>query len=244
MKELKIFCAKACSPPTLKAAALFTNKKGIQANVDVCSGICAQPSNKNKKLNELPMDMLDEIKQSAIHDLVISGAEYLLDDAEEIGLIKKGTRNCIAYRKSALIVSKGNPKSIHTIEDLTKPDIRIGVSIIDCLKGLWEDICGRAGLIEEIRNNIKIFAHGCFAIMEAVAKGWIDVGFGWTAFKFLRPKELDIVELPRKLQIFRATSIAVLKFCKNDQLANKFIEFIKTPQIIKEYINYGWLSNF
>ncbi|MDP6154735.1 MAG: substrate-binding domain-containing protein [Candidatus Thermoplasmatota archaeon] len=240
--SINIFCAKGCSLPTFKVASLFSQISGISANVDVCSGHCNKPhAYKNVKDNEKAhTDMLDEIRSSGHHDLVISGADFLLDDAELNGLVLKGTRKSIAYRRSALIVKKGNPKSITGLDSLTISGIKVGVSIIDCLQGAWEDICGRARLIDPVRSNITLFVPGCFAIINAVADGVIDVGFGWSAFKYLEPKKLDVVELPENLQIFRATSVAMLEYCQDKDLARKFIEFILTPESVKIYLELGW----
>ncbi|PIC83012.1 substrate-binding domain-containing protein [Sporosarcina sp. P1] len=57
-------------------------------------------------------------------------------------------------RAAGILVRKGNPKQIQSLEDLTKD----GVKIIDVngagQLGLWEDLAGRKDLIPGISRNI------------------------------------------------------------------------------------------
>lgn len=64
-------------------------------------------------------------------------------------------------RKSILLVKKGNPKNIRSIDDLTRPGI--GVIVNDgggtsntSGTGVWEDIAGRKGNIETVAAIRKI----------------------------------------------------------------------------------------
>ncbi|TFG39775.1 MAG: hypothetical protein E4H48_08555, partial [Syntrophobacterales bacterium] len=176
-----------------------------------------------------------------VHDLAISGAEYLLDDGEVRGICRKGERRLIAYRQSALIVPKGNPAGIESLQDLARPGVRVGISVIDCLKGLWEDVTGRVGLADEVRRNITFHASGCVAIVEAVAEGKVDVAFGWTAFEHLGDGRLEIVDLPPEQRICRGTGIAMLSFTKQPNRAREFMDFLVTAESRACYEKYRWV---
>ena len=147
-RVVRIFSAKACAAPLEKAAKLFEEETGISVEISVCSRHCAEPVAEEAVGETGGDDFLLEISDAGIHDLAIAGAEYLLDDGEVRGIVQRGQRRTIACRTSAIVVPAANPKGISSLEDLTKPGVRIGVSVIDCLKGLWEDICGRAGLMD------------------------------------------------------------------------------------------------
>jgi accessory colonization factor AcfC len=140
---VRIFSARACAAPLEKAARLFEQKSGISVEISVCSRHCARPVAEEATGATGGDDFLLEIAEAGIHDLAIAGAEYLLDDGEVRGIVQKGKRRTIGYRASALLVPAGNPKNLHAVEDLARPGVRLAVSVLDCLKGLWEDICGR-----------------------------------------------------------------------------------------------------
>ncbi len=240
-RPVRIFSAKACAVPLEKAAKLFEEQTGIHVEISVCSRHCAQPVAEEATGETGGDDFLLEIADAGIHDLAIAGAEYLLDDGEVRGIVQRHQRRTIAYRRSGIIVPSGNPKNIRCVEDIAKPGVRVGVSVIDCLKGLWEDITGRLGLLDEVRKNICYYANGCISIIEAVATGQIDAAFGWTAFEHLEPERIEIIEMPKEQQVLRGTGVGLLSFAKEPEAAKRFMDFLASPEAREFYKEYGWV---
>jgi accessory colonization factor AcfC len=239
-KTVRIFSARACAAPLEKAAKLFKEQTGIAVAIDVCSRHCANPVAEEATGETGGDDFLLEISDAGIHDLAIAGAEYLLDDGEVRRIVQKGQRRTIAYRTSAIIVPAGNPKNINSIEDMTRPGVRVGVSVLDCLKGLWEDISARLLRLDKIRQNISCYYNGCIAIVEAVATDEIDAAFGWTAFQHLEPERIEVIEIPKEQQVLRGTGVGLLSFSKEPEAAKKFMNFLASPDSRKFYKEYGW----
>jgi accessory colonization factor AcfC len=239
-KVIKVFSARACAAPLEKAAKIFEEKEGIKVEVSVCSRHCASPE-AEEATGPGAHDFLDEIAEDGIYDLAISGAEYLLDDGEIRGIVQRGQRRVIARREAAILVPSGNPKNIKTLEDISQPGIKIGVSVIDCLKGLWEDIAARLNIIEKIQGNITFYANGCIAIVEAVAENKVDAAFGWTAFKHLEPERIEVVALSKDQSISRGTGIGLLESSKEPKAAKDFMSFLATPEAKVCYKEYGWV---
>lgn len=237
---VRIFSARACAAPLEKAAKLFEEQTGVHVEISVCSRHCAQPVAEEATGETGGDDFLLEIADAGIHDLAIAGAEYLLDDGEVRGIVQRHQRRTIAYRTSAIIVPAGNPKNIRCLEDMAKPGVRVGVSVIDCLKGLWEDISARLGLLDKIRENICYYANGCIAIVEAVATGEVDAAFGWTAFQHLEPERIETIEMPEAQQVSRGTGVGMLSFAKQTEVATQFMDFLASPESRQFYKEYGW----
>ena len=238
---VRIFSARACAAPLEKAAALFQKETGIEVQISVCARHCAKPVAEEAVGEAGSHDFLQEIAEYGIHDLAISGAEYLLDDGEVRGIVAKGQRTTIAYRVSAIVVPKGNPAGVQSLADLARPGVRIGVSVIDCLKGLWEDVSARQGLLDPIRRNITFHANGCVAIVEAVAQGVVDAAFGWTSFGHMADGRIEIIPMPRDQQILRGTCIGLLSFARNPAGAHEFMKFLTTPAAQACYTEFGWV---
>lgn len=238
---VRVFSARACAAPLEKAAKLFEEQSGIHVQIDVCSRHCAEPVAEEATGETGGDDFLLEIADAGIHDLAIGGAEYLLDDGEVRGIVQRHERRTIAYRASAIIVPAGNPKNIRGVEDLARPGVRVGVSVIDCLRGLWEDISGRLGLLDKIRKNISYYANGCIAIVEAVADNQVDAAFAWSAFKHLEPDRIEVIEMPKEQQVLRGTGVGMLSFAKDTESARKFMDFLITPEARAFYKEYGWV---
>ncbi|NIA14487.1 MAG: solute-binding protein [Nitrospiraceae bacterium] len=239
---IKIFSARACAAPLEEAAKLFEEQTGLHVEISVCSRHCAEPVAEEATGASGGDDFLVEIAEAGVHDLAIGGAEYLLDDGEVRGIVQKGQRRIIACRRSAIVVPAGNPANIQSVEDLARPGVRVAISMIDCLKGLWEDITARLGLLEEIGRNIAFHANGCIAIVEAVADRRVDAAFGWTTFAHLDPGRIEIIEMPEAQQILRGTGVALLAFSDNPDAATRFMDFLTSDEARACYEGYGWLA--
>jgi molybdate transport system substrate-binding protein len=223
--HLGIYSAGAVAPPLRDAIALF--EKAFEVKCDLKVG--------------KPEDLLKEIAKFKEGDVFSSGAEYILDDAEDQGLIVKGSRKSLGYRRSVIIVPIGNPAKIASIEDLCRKDVRIGIAVEGCLKGVWDDIASKARLTDQIRRNITHHADACGSLMSLIHSDKVDAIFGWNAFQGVWPDTCEAIELSPSLQVFRSTVAAVISCSKNKALARKFINFLTSNKVRKIYANYGWL---
>jgi len=240
-RTVRVFSARACAAPLEKAAGLFQARTGIRVEISVCSRHCASMEAEEAAGGAGGDDFLQEIADAGIHDLAIGGAEYLLDDGEVRGIVQRGRRRTIALRRAALILPADNPRGIARLEDLAAPGVRVGVSVLDCLKGVWEDICGRAGLLDRVRRNIAFYANGCIAIVEAVAQGKVDAAFGWTAFAHLAPGRIRVVPLPDDQSVSRGTGVALLACATHPREATEFMDFLTSAEARACYQELGWV---
>lgn len=223
--QFSVFSAGAVAPPLLDAAEFFEKKFKIKCDVRVGK----------------PSELLDEIERSKSGDVFSSGAEYILDDAEDRGLIIKGSRKSIGYRRSVIIVPVGNPAKIASLKDLCRKSVKIGIGIDGCLKGVWDDIASKAGLTDQIRQNITSHADACGSLMGLIHSGKVDAIIGWNAFQGVWPDTCEVIELPETLQVFRSTIAGIISYTRDKELSKKFINYLTSPPIRKIYEGYGWI---
>ncbi|MDP2900255.1 MAG: substrate-binding domain-containing protein [Candidatus Bathyarchaeota archaeon] len=223
--QLHVFSAGAVAPPMQEAIAAFERKTGTVIRLTAGK----------------PENLLKSIALRKQGDILTSGAEYVHDEAEDMGLLIKGTRRSLGYRRSVLLTQEGNPKGIKRLEDLCEPGMRVGTATGGCLKGVWDDVCSKAGLIERIRPNIVEHADACGSLMALIHQDKVDAIFGWNAFKNIWPDTCEVVEMPRELQIFRSTAAQVVTYTKDLELSKRFIEFLVSPEGRRIYSENGWL---
>lgn len=178
-------------------------------------------------------------------DIVSVGAEYIMDDLqEEHGLVIPDSRTTVGYRRSVIIVRKGNPKDIRGIEDLAeRDDIRILICRGACQRGLWDDVASKAMLADKIRKKIVEYGTGCLDTYQRWrrSEGRIDAAIVWNVYGNVWPNDCDVVELPRDLQVYRSTNVAILKSTKDEKLARMFIDFLRTKDARSTYEKWGWI---
>lgn len=222
---LHVYSSGATAPPLQKIAKEFQARFGTRFDFAI---------GKAERL-------ISQIMETKEGDVLSCGAEYILDDATHKGLIVRDTTRSVGYRRSVILVPMGNPKKIESLNDLTKKGVKVGISIAGCLLGVWDDICSKAGLTDSIRKNITEFAEGCGAVMALIHEKKVDAIFGWNAFGNLWPRTAETVELPKELQVYRSTGVAVIEYSNNKELANRFIEFLTSKEGRKIYSDYGWV---
>jgi len=225
--ELKIYSAGAVAPPLQEAVGVFEEREGVTCRV----------------IPGKPEALLRAIRHIKKGDVISCGAEYVHDEAEDLGVLVKGTRRSLGCRRSVIIVESGNPKEIESLEDLCGGGVRVGVAVGGCLKGVWDDVCSKAGLIERIRGNIVEHADACGTLMGLIHSGRVDAVFGWNAFKNVWPDTCDAVELPRDLQVYRSTAAQVITYTQDQKLSGKLIDFLVSPEGRAIYNKHGWLHS-
>ncbi len=225
--DLRIFSAGAVAPPLIEAVKLFERKRGIKCEVSAGK----------------PSSHLTYIAAAKKGDLISCGAEYILDEADDLGLTVRESRRSLGRRRSALLVPIGNPAGIRSLEDLCRDGVKIGIATDGCLKGVWDDIASKAGLTDEIRRNITHHADACGSLMALVNTGEVDAIFGWNAFSVIWPHSCESVELPAAIQVFRSTPIAMISFTSNDRLSQDLIDFLTSDEGRRVYAEHGWIHS-
>ena len=211
--------------PMEELALKFTEETGIKVN------LVAGPQSA----------WLDSAKQNA--DLIYGGSEYMLTElaGNHSNLIDEDTRTELYARASGILVRKGNPKNIQSLEDLAKE----GIEIIDVngagQLGLWEDLAGRKGLISDIQNNIAIsVTSSAEAIEQWKADSKYDAWITYESWHYRLTEETDLVELPEDEKLYRGTPIAITKDSINKENAQKFIDYLKTESSHEVFVKWGW----
>ena len=223
--DLWVFSAGAVAPPLQEAIRKFEVKEGIS---------CRFTPGK-------PEALLKAIRDNKQGDVISCGAEYVHDEAEDIGVLIKGTRHSLGCRRSVIIVDRGNPKNIESLEDLCQEGTRVGIAVGGCLKGVWDDIFSKAGLIEKVRPNIVEHADACGSLMGLIHSGRVDAVIGWNAFKTVWSESCEAIELPRDLQVYRSTAVQTISFTRNQELSERLITFLLSPEGIDIYKRFGWI---
>jgi len=224
-RRLRVFSAGAVAPPLQKAVSKFEKKSGTGCDVRVAK----------------PSILLAEIESGKQGDVISTGAEYVLDDAEDNGTIMKGSRRSLGFRRSAIIVPSGNPAGIKSLDDLCQKGVQIGIATDGCLRGVWDDVASKARLTDQIRRNITHHADSCGSVMALINTKKVDAIFGWSAFQFIWPDTCQAVELPRDLQVFRSTVAAVVTYTRDAKLAGDLVEYLASSDAREIYTSYGWI---
>ncbi|MEC0343039.1 extracellular solute-binding protein [Peribacillus castrilensis] len=211
--------------PIEELAEQFTIETGIK--VEVTAG----PENK----------WIDQAKQDA--DIIYGGSEYMLTDFmnDHPELLDEKKRTELYARSAGILVRKGNPKNIQSLEDLTKK----GVKIVDVngagQLGLWEDLAGRKGLIPGISRNIDISVRSSAEAIDLwKANSKLDAWITYESWHYRLADVTDLVQLPEEDKLYRGTPVSITRKSDNKKTAKQFIDYLKTEKSHQVFQKWGW----
>ncbi|MEK4030386.1 extracellular solute-binding protein [Pseudobacillus sp. FSL P4-0506] len=211
--------------PIDELATRFAKETGIK--VEVTSG----PEEK----------WIDQAKEDA--DIIYGGSEYMLTNfmLSYPNIIDEKTRTELYTRPAGILVRKGNPKNIQSLDDLTKK----GIQIIDVNGagqfGLWEDLAGRKGLIPGIRKNIRISVKTSAEAIELWKKNSkYDAWITYESWHYRLKDATDLIQLPEQDKLYRGTPISMAKRADNRKEARLFINYLKTEESHQVFQKWGW----
>jgi accessory colonization factor AcfC len=184
---------------------------------------------------------IDRAKQDA--DLIYGGAEYMLSQfaMKHPALVDGSTREELYVRPSGILVRKGNPKKIRTLEDLARPGIRIldveGAGQL----GMWEDMARSAPLIGGIQRNIAaVVANTADGIAKWKSMPELDAWIIFESWHYRLKDVTDLVRLPEAQRVYRGTPIAITSISGEKVLARDFIRWLKGAEGREIFMKWGW----
>ena len=178
-KPLLVFCAAGIKPPVEAVAHEYEQVFGIRVQIQYGgSGT-----------------LLSNLRVADAGDLFLAADESYMKSAREFGLLAETIP--LARQRPVIAVARGNPKNIHTLQDLRRADLRVALanpeatSIGRTVRALLQ----RAGQWPEFEKRITVFKPTVNDVANDVKIGSVDAGIVWDATA-LQYSELEIVPEP------------------------------------------------
>jgi molybdate transport system substrate-binding protein len=214
-EPLEFYCGAGIRPPVAELAERFAARTGIEVACDYAG-------------SEL---LLGRIKLSGRGDLYMPGDEQYLDQAEQAGLI--ASKETVCYFVPVIIVRKGNPKGIRSLDDLARPGIKLGLGDPEaCAIGVTTArIFAKNGMDPEtIEPNVAFRALTVNELGNHVKLGSLDAAIVWDAVAAYFAEEADAVPIPPEQNVISTVAVAVLKSSTRPELARQFVEFMTSDE--------------
>lgn len=130
-----------------------------------------------------------------------------------------------------VIVQKGNPQGIHSLEDLARPGLKIAVANEEqsALGGLTKRLLQQLGLYEHVKKNVKVTSPTADFLVNQMGVGSLDAALVYRA---------NVSQVRDKFEIIPITQgnptavqpIAVSKNSPHKYLARRLVEAITSNQ--------------
>ncbi|MGA2318744.1 MAG: molybdate ABC transporter substrate-binding protein [Thermodesulfobacteriota bacterium] len=219
-KRLLIFAGAASKPATEEAIKAFQEKTGIL--VDVTFGGSGF--------------VLAQMKLAKKGDLYFPGSSDFMEMAKKEDLVFPESEKILVYLVPAINVQKGNPKKIYSLKDLAKDDIRVAIANPETVcVGIYAVEIIEKNLSpsekEKFKKNLVNYTESCEKTANAISLKAVDAVIGWRVFHYWDPDRIETIYLkPEEVSRIGYIPIAISKFTQDKMLAQKFIDFLLSPQ--------------
>lgn len=159
-----------------------------------------------------------------------------------------------AYNKLAIMVPKGNPKSVKKVQDLARKDVKIampnpawegiGRQIVSVYKKLGGAELENSIMKEKVDNGSTYLTkiHHRESPMKILYQE-VDAAPVWyseVVYQQLLKHPVDMVEIPNNENIKATYMIAEMKDAPRAQAAKDFVDFMKSAEAKAIYKKYGF----
>jgi molybdate transport system substrate-binding protein len=180
-----------------------------------------------------------QITQGAAADVFAAASPKYPEALYKQGLVEKPIP--FVTNTLVLIVPKSNPANIHTVDDLTKPGVKLVVGDPAVPIGSYtQTVLKNLGLSAAANKNVVSKENDVKEIVAKVALGEADAGFVYvTDVRSVRGKVLAIA-LRESAQPHVVYEVAVVKAGKHRAAAYRFVTALIRPSAQRELISFGF----
>jgi accessory colonization factor AcfC len=181
-------------------------------------------------------------------DVIFSGSETMMSDFVTAlsPQLTPASPQPLYLRPMAMLVRPGNPHHIERFSDLLKPGIKVLVVNGAGQNGVWEDVAGRTGDLNQVkalRSNIVAYAGNS----AEARKSWmdqkdIDVWLIWSIWQVSNPTLADVVPIEAKYAIYRDAGVAITLRGDTNPASQQFVDFLKFAKGAAIFKKWGWLT--
>jgi molybdate transport system substrate-binding protein len=232
-RRILVFAGAASKPATEEGARIFQERFGIPVNV-VFGGSGF---------------VLSQMKLAKKGDLYFPGSSDFMEMAKKERLVFPESEKILVYLIPAINVQKGNPKKINSLKDLTRDGIRVVIANPEmvCVGTYAVEIIEKnlsTAQKERLKKNLVNYTESCEKTANVISLKAADAVLGWRVFQYWDPGRIETIYLrPEEIPRIGYIPIAVSKFTQDKVLAQKFIDFLFSPQGKVVFRKYHYLMD-
>ncbi len=219
--ELVILCGSSFPGPMEQLCSEFTAQTGIQIATTIAGS----------------EDFLPLVKAGQKGDVLVTHDPYLdfvadanaLADHVEVGFVAP-----------VLVVQKGNPKGIKSIEDLAQPALKVALTdpqYSTCGEMVFA-LLEKKGIKDAVMKNVENrLTKGHSNIGTFLKTQAIDAGIMWNGVAHTFKDSLDVVKTPYEYDVETRVHIMSLSYSKQPDSLKQFMEFARKrgPAVFAEF---------
>lgn len=191
-----------------------------------------------------------QIREGAPADLFASANSAQMDAAIESGRIVRESSQTFVRNRLVVIVPSDNPAQLFTLQDLTKPGVKIAFAAVEVPVGRYTlDFLDRAATVESLGAgyrdgviaNVVSYEANVRVVLTKVTLGEADAGVVYTSDVAAAAGEVIQIEIPDELNTIASYPMAPLADSAHPEMAQKFVDYVLSPPGQRTLAAYGFI---
>lgn len=224
-KEMLVYCGAGIRPPVAELAETF----GRENNVNMVTNYAGSET------------LLSTIRLVRRGDIYMPGDKHYVEQAADEGMVY--SHRSVCYFVPTILVQKGNPKNIHGLDDLLSTGVKLGLGDAKaCAIGRkTKKIFTKNNIAwADVEKNLKFQSLTVNELGMQIQTEALDAVIVWDAIARYYEGHGQQVPIPVKENVISTVDIAVLKFTKERELAEKFVEFVASKRGRDIFIKHNY----
>ena len=196
--------------------------------------------------------LAQQINQGAPADVFASANAKQMGVVIEGGRVVSGTQQTMARNRLVVVYPVDNPGNLTTLQDLTKPDLRlvlaakevpVGQYALDFLDKASKDPAFGPEFGVDALKNVVSYEQNVKAVLSKVVLGEADAGIVYTTDAASEKSGATVqLDIPDALNSIAVYPIAVLHDSPQPELAKAFVDFTLSPPGQDVLASYGFIK--
>ncbi|MBN2738843.1 MAG: substrate-binding domain-containing protein [Spirochaetales bacterium] len=223
---LFVHCAAGMRKPVEKMAVEFQNRTGYVIEFSYAG----------------TNTLLGQIKVTEKGDVYIAGDADYIEMAKEEFLIERDEILC--YFVPVIMVKKGNPNQIKSLNDLLREGIRIGQADekAAAIGRLTPEIVAMNGISQKDWNtHVRLSTGTVNELGIAIELGTLDAAIVWSSIAINYIEKAEMIIIPRSKNIIPKVGAAVLSFSEHKKEAGELLSFLVSDYSKRILENEGYV---
>ena len=216
-----ILCGSSFRPPMEKLTELYEEETGDKTEMSFGGS----------------EDHLPNVKAKLVGDVYVTHTPFQQYTKEADALLRDVE---VGFLAPVLVVPKGNPKGIKSIDDLAKPDLQVLLTNpeFSTCGEMTDKLLEKKGIKEAVLKNVgnAMFKHHS-EIGNKLKMGFGDAGIMWNGVASNFLDAIEIVPVPYEYDNEIHVSVMGLSYTKHPERLQRFLDFAEKhgPEVFKEF---------
>lgn len=182
--------------------------------------------------------LISQMELSRKGDVFIPGGTPDYQIAQDKGLV--GEPEYVAYHVPVIAVQKGNPKNITSVDDFTRPGLKIalGGAEATAIGRSGDKLFQKHGILDEVEKNVVLRGATINEVVVAMNMGTADVAL--LTLDKINPETMDAIDLPAEDSLTLIIPIGTTTFTTQPDTARLFVEFVASDEGKALFAKHGF----